>query len=655
MAVPERDEAPDGSQEDFIEHSFLSYMIPFATDFNLEQSLQQEQNGSSSSLFDSIPQRESLFFDETVDVYLVLRTRCRNEKVVRSYLKRLVLSLEAQIVNSHAPDRDGPPATEVIYTGSLEGREDPFIVADPESGGSDDDERAQTMYAVWKLPVFLTRPRIRLQAPSVVFSGSANLKSEDSGPSDDRGNGYLASGVPSGLNLLETFGNDPALGGITPRLSALRVSRVAPVTQAKDSYRPLRALPSVTLKIYPAVHTRVRFARPNATPPSPAIIALLEMDFTPFFDCETVLDEVNLSLPDGVADDLSQVPGLSLPLTCVAHDHVTFLYRLAPEETDVPSRSPTRELDISITCTALVQPGACTPKLRMAWATALDFTLPVNPGFGTSVPAPLQRAHRPSQLSISESAATSLISPSVSRPDALPGLEAAAARSTEANVPDFGITMTFSAPEGPVYPGEEFVWTVFVVNRSKEPGPTPLHHPAPAARGGAAIAAVPDVHHSQPRKLALFAVPKRRRNEVRVVRPPSTAGQQQQHARRSKSALAAAAAGKKGGADAASLAQEQQLADAVLDENVVHAMQRSSVVDSTEVVCLSADVRVGPLPPGACHVAELRFVALREGIVGVECVRVVDLGSQEHVDIRELPVMIVEGTKSREDVPGYLQ
>jgi hypothetical protein len=38
---------------------------------------------------------------------------------------------------------------------------------------------------------------------------------------------------------------------------------------------------------------------------------------------------------------------------------------------------------------------------------------------------------------------------------------------------------------------------------------------------------------------------------------------------------------------------------------------------------------------------ELRFLALRTGVVGVEAVRVVDLATQEHVDVRELPVVVV--------------
>lgn len=84
------------------------------------------------------------------------------------------------------------------------------------------------------------------------------------------------------------------------------------------------------------------------------------------------------------------------------------------------------------------------------------------------------------------------------------------------------------------------------------------------------------------------------------------------------------------------------MADAVLDENVLHALQKNAVVESTELICLSADTRVGPVAPGACHVTELQFLALREGIVGLDAIRVVDLGSQEHVDIRDLPTMIVE-------------
>ncbi|KAK3394758.1 TRAPP trafficking subunit Trs65-domain-containing protein [Podospora didyma] len=609
------DDASDAGRA-FLENSYLTYMIPHTTEFNPEKPLQPGED-SHRDKFSGVEQRDMLFFDETVDVYLVLRTPCVDAQTLRQYLCRMVVTLDAHIQNSHAPDRDGPPASEPIFAGAVEDVQQAIIIEesqveeDEDGGGANE----RCIYVVWKLPVFLCRPRIRLQAPSVVFVASAGLKpSQLNKYGEPTGNGYMHSGTPSGLNLLEAFADDPMLGGIKPRLSALRVSRVAPVTEHKDALRRIKGLQSLRLKIFPVAHTRVRFSRPNTSPPSPALIALLEVDFTPFFECEVVLNKITLNVTDGTVEDLNSQEGMALPLSCVAHDHLTFLYRLAPQQLDVISKNPTRDLVITIEVAVLVQPPGepepCVPRLTMTWTTNLDFTLPVNPGFGQPMTQPIQRSHRPSQLSIS-GGDQSFVAPSVSRPDALPSLEASTARVTETAIPDFGITMTFSGPDGPVYVGEEFRWTVFVVNRSKHDGTG-----ASTDRPSSIAAAVP-------RKLALITVPRRRRNDLRVIRPPSTAG----------------AVGSK---------RDPLVADAVLDENVVHAMQRSSVVDSTEVVCLSADVRVGPLAPNACAVVELRFLALREGVVGVEAVKVVDLGSQEHVDVRELPTVLVHRRQTNE-------
>lgn len=543
--------------------------------------------------------------DETVDIFLVLKTDTLTDTALELYLKRLLLSIQAQIINTPAPDRaDTAPASELIYNEEVEGSSKPIAVVP----GPDNASK----YTIWKTSTFLNRPRLRLFGPSIVFTATGSLR-PDPVQSGEQQNGYLESGVPAGLNLLESFARDPLLEGVKPRLSAVRVTRVAPATQTtKDSFPLLKGLYNLSRKIYPAVHTRVRFARPNTVPPSPAIVALLEVDFTPYFDCEVAINKVTLSLPDGEIEDLNDSIGLSLPLRCVAHDHLTLMYRLAPKESDVPSKSPNRELSIAIDCVALVDPDSCIPNLHMAWSTVLDFTLPVNPGFGTGLNKPFQRNHRPAQLSID---GASFASPAVSRPDSIPSLEAATHRSIETNLPDFGITMTFTAQEGRVYSGDEFVWTIFVVNRmSSSP---PVNAPQPP-----------------PRKLALIAVPKRRRNDMRVIRPPSTAG-----ARRKSVVAVAHSSTHHGHGHDEPISSE--VADAVLDENIVHAMQHSSLVDMTEVVCLSADVRVGPLAPNACHVTEMRFLALREGIVGIECIRVVDLANQEHVDVRELPVMIV--------------
>ncbi|KAF7547889.1 hypothetical protein G7046_g8868 [Stylonectria norvegica] len=534
-----------GPTSDFADQSQLTYLIPSQTNLDLEIALKNIEGGKS--ILDSIKRRDSLFFDETVDVLLILRAPWTDEKTLRSHLNRLEVSLEAQIVNGTASNRDGSPAAETIFTGTVQDADDPFIVVDEEDSDAEEDA-GQHIYAAWKLPVFLARPRMRLHSPSVVFSASASLKPEVSAELNTRGSGYLPSGVPSGFNLLESFGNDAALDGVKPRLSALRVSRVAPVTRQQDLLKHIRALQHLELKIFPVVHTRIRFSRPNTTPSSSAVIALLEIDFTSHIDCEVSLDKIELSIPDSTIEGLNEEAGMKLPLSCVSHDHITFLYRIAPHELDVNPKNPTRDLEITISATAQVVPGVCTPPLNMSWTANLDFTTPVNPGFGPTTGAGIQRAHRPSQLSITGQAVHPLISPISS-------------------LPDLGITMTFSGPSEPVHPGDVFSWTVYIVNRTTEKSARP------------------------PRKLALVAVPKRRRNDVRMMRPPSTGGRRR---------------------------GEKEVADAVLDENVLHAMQKSSMSTRPTIIC-----------------SECRHARM-------EAIRVVDLGSQEHVDIRELPTMTVE-------------
>lgn len=525
---------------------------------------------------------------------LILKTPWLEEAALQTQIRRLVISLEGQIVNRSAAERESQPAAETIFKGHLEDVADPFIIVDEEDGGLE-AAPSQHVYAMWKMPVFLNRPRMRLTRPSVVFSASASLRphvSRAGGISSTRGSGYLQSGMPSSFNLLESFASDPALNGVKPRLSALRVSRVAPVSRQQDLVAHLRALPQLEIPIYPVIHTRIRFSHPQTAPARAALIAMLEVDLTPHVECEVLLDAITLASTDAHVESLNDGQ-MDLPMSCVAYDHIMLLYHITPAQMDKPpSRAFSSTLDISITATAQVVPGICTPRLSMSWSTGLDFTSPVNPSFNNNPETSgIQRAHKPSQLSFGSIAAmVPLRSPSVLRPDALPGLESAASRA-EAVVPDLGITMSFTGPTEPVHPGDVFSWIVYVVNRSTEKTALP------------------------PRKLALVAVPKRRRNDTRPARPPSTAS------RRSG---------------------EKELADAVIDVNILHALQKSSVSDATDVICLSADTRVGPLAPGACHVAELQFLALREGIVGVEAVRVVDLGSQEHVDIRDLPTTIVQ-------------
>ncbi|KAI1646017.1 TRAPP trafficking subunit Trs65-domain-containing protein [Daldinia loculata] len=602
MSTPSVNITP-ASTFDLVDDSTLTYFIPLATKFNVEEAFKNDVDKSEEP-FSSVERRESLFFDESVDIYFVLTNPHVEEDVLRSSLRNVILSLEAQIVNGTALDRDGHPASEVIFTGPVEKQKDPTVLfrLSEEHDTHSEDGLQQYSVAVWKQSVFLSRPRMRLQSPSVIFNATANFHIGNQSLADEPRDGYLPSGMAWGLNLLEAFGNDPAMNGIKPHLSALRVSRVAPVTQqAKGQLRPIKSSSKLSMRIYPAAHSRMRFTHLNTTPSTATVLAMLELDFTPFFECEIMLDSISITVAEGIVEDLASQSGMPLPISCVAHDHVTFLYRISPAEANLVSKNPIRDLSIAISAKALVRPDVSEPRLSMAWTTTVDFTVPVNPGYGSTM-QPIQRMHRPSQLSIGGESTMSLTAPSVARPDALPFLEAATTRET--TVPDIGIAMTFTGPppSHQIFPGDEFVWNVFVVNRS----------PAPSAA---------------PRKLAIVVIPKRRRNESRVNRPPSISRLPEVSYSLSQQLKTP---------------RDRSVADAVLDENVVHAMQHSSIIEGTEVVCLSADVRVGPLAPGACHIAELRFLALKEGIVSVEAVRVIDLTNNEHVDIRDLPTVIVQ-------------
>ncbi|KAL3428053.1 hypothetical protein PVAG01_01562 [Phlyctema vagabunda] len=589
MMEPSEEERPPRSSLEFAESSILDTLVPLEEAVDMEQALSgsvQRLDDHHDSPLASIAQRQSLFFDETATVFVVLQTPYFDERSLRSYLGRLAITLEVQVVNTTAESYEGPPPQETIFTGAIQDNEDPVIVVqDPDESGGEGH-----ILVVWKVLAFLARPRLRLQNPSVVFSASANLKPLEQIQSDALIQEYLPSQIPSGVNLLEAFSDDPALGGVKPHLSALRVSRVAPATQTtRDMMRPFKNISRRSMKIFPAINARIKYSRPSTTPTNPSIIASLDVDITSYTNCNMTLKKVEMKIMGGHVENLNGIKGLLLPIECSPQDDVTFLYRIIPDDMDIANKSQIRVLEVSVEACADVVKDLCQPLVSMQWTTALDFTPPVNPGFGTPT-QPIVRQHRPSQLSLNSSFDTipTVSSLSINRPDALPAVELTTRHERSSSIPDFGVTMTFIGPplEDPIHAGIPFSWSVFIVNRS-----------------------------DRSRKLALMVLPTRHRSDARVMRPPSTSY---------------------GGVH-----KDIKVADAVVDENIVHAMQRNAALESAEVICLNTDIRVGPLAPSACHMVDMTFIALKDGFVEIEAIRVVDLGTQEHVDIKDLPSIIV--------------
>jgi hypothetical protein len=124
---------------------------------------------------------------------------------------------------------------------------------------------------------------------------------------------------------------------------------------------------------------------------------------------------------------------------------------------------------------------------------------------------------------------------SIKSPDALPAHD-----TQEPTAPGNAInaTLTISGPPR-VQVGELFHWNVFIVNRS-----------------------------DKIRRLAIMVLPKRKRD---AHRPQSSA-----------SSIGAHSAEKK-----------ELLTPAVLDENIVYGRQKGAKAESTELVCLTTDIRLG--------------------------------------------------------------
>lgn len=125
-------------------------------------------------------------------------------------------------------------------------------------------------------------------------------------------------------------------------------------------------------------------------------------------------------------------------------------------------------------------------------------------------------------------------------PDSLPTHDTSNQEGDDATNRVINVTLTISGPPR-VQVGDVFHWNVFIVNRS-----------------------------DKTRKLAILVLPKRKRDFDRHKPHPSTSS----------------AGGHRG-------EQRDQLASAVVDENIVYAKQKNARMEAAELVCLTTDVRIG--------------------------------------------------------------
>ena len=303
---------------------------------------------------------------------------------------------------------------------------------------------------------------------------------------------------------------------------------------------PIERAPSVLtpaeFRAAPAFTTKVRYSRVNAVSGKPAIVASIDIETGTFVDHDVCINSVQMRLSEGTSEDLCQGITSMLPMTCRPMDNPTFLFRLVASGplSDVSSpNSNSRTLDISIEANVLTN-ESCRPCIMMRWRAGIDFSATLNSTFEFPI-QPLQRSKRPTSIILSHASSREIGTPASSQ-----GLHSQDAyrRDRAVSISDLGVSVTVTGPDE-IFVGEPFRWDIFVVNRS-----------------------------SKPRKLAIAVIPKFKNGDVRT--------------HRSKSSQSSA----RGRRDAT-------IAEAVIDENLLYAMQKSASKDAVQIISLSNEVRIG--------------------------------------------------------------
>ncbi|KAF1972883.1 hypothetical protein BU23DRAFT_641908 [Bimuria novae-zelandiae CBS 107.79] len=562
------DAQPRGSAE-FVESSILETVVPSDSEVDIEDEIvswdgtNEEEN---ASVLPFLSQRQVLLFDELVPVYVVFRTPVMEDATLKAYLARLAINVEAIAFSTAPPpeaEAKGGPPKEVIASETIIDTTDPIIVRHEEDGLSH-------IYVVWKLETFISRPRGRYHKPAIYFQPAAFLKPAERKnlPEDE----YLPSRVPAALNLLQSFESDPALVGIHPRLSALRINKIAPTAPiAKELTRPIRTGQRRLFRALPALIWRVKYSKFQTAINDLSLMASLDLEVAYITGCRLTINDIRLSLRGGSVKAISDQTG-------IAHihkpgDQLACLYKIIPDlATDGTPLfgADGHLLTLEIKAKVLVS-DECQPLVSIGWQTAVDFSAEQNSALVKAahrLSNPL--GHTAKHLSTDQASTHGSESQQADKP-----------QDTSIHV-----TLTISGPPQAIV-GETFNWSVFIVNRS-----------------------------DKTRKLAVLVIPKRRRDYERH-RPQSSASS---IAYRSES--------------------KDLLTNAVVDENIVYAKQKNARTETAELICLTTDIRIGHLAPGACYTADLKFLALSAGVLSVDALRLVDLATNETSDIRDVPAIV---------------
>ncbi|KAE8159987.1 TRAPP trafficking subunit Trs65-domain-containing protein [Aspergillus tamarii] len=560
---------------EFLRHSVLDTVVPHASDIDLEAALTSALEGGADDLSSvlSFIPQRSLLF---FDEFCTARIVLRLSNCSQASLKHQLQHLEVKL------DVFAIDPAETVAENPTPTRDLIF------SGVVNRDEEplvvvnefegeagsGNHVYVIWSIETFLKRPRIRIQHPSLLFIASVSLNPSESRQQESRDDDYLPSLIPASTNILQPLSSDNAFPQKDPFLPASRLLRVVPAQYSEDPIYNVQQQSGHPIRVVPAASARIRYSRLNSYSGRPTTVASLDFEVTPFLNCEVVFDKAELHMSDGTIETLSDASGLVPPISCRPRDDVTLIYKLTPEYGPDPNPSTTVMVSIlDIRLEAII-------KLSNNCNPRILMQWRTNVDFSMALnptfggpSQALQRTNRPASLPMTPNQSNTAAGGPPSR---------SSFRERAYSVADMGVTVSFSGPASVVV-GKPFSWNVFIVNRS-----------------------------TTPRKFALIAIPRRKRADPRshVARPSSSS---------------------------LTSRREDQVAEAVTDDNIVHAMQKSVVGQEVELVCLSTDLRVGPLLPGTCFATELKLLPLAVGALHLEAVRLVEVNTNETTDIKDLP------------------
>ncbi|KAL9104268.1 MAG: hypothetical protein Q9163_000764 [Psora crenata] len=372
----------------------------------------------------------------------------------------------------------------------------------------------------------------------IIFKGSAVLQPRPETIDQAINDPYLPSGVHLPENLLEPLSLDSRPGESKPALSAsrLRYGVERPKIDTSLKAQPLTIHVPDAFPALPAISSRVRYHRSVDPASKCTLVVALDIEIAPFSQEEIELTNVAMRLSGGSIADLGQGRDPKLPLQCKPRDGLVFLYSLTPDSFTTESAiSTSRTLEIIINATVLVS-EVCRPTIQMHWKTKVDFSSVLNPAFGVPGQS-IQRSIGPPSVLVASSSAHINSTPHL-LPEAYMGHDTAHARQSAISTGELGITITFTAPRT-VNVQKAFAWDIMVTNGS-----------------------------SKPRRLEISADLKQGQGiiEGNPSRPslPSADGP-----------------------------KRREVADAVMDKQVLHALQRTVISEPSSIISVSANVGTG--------------------------------------------------------------